>query len=38
MVNLQQQQTAHLASIKTSSKISAAANVTNTIFNIASRL
>lgn len=38
MVAQQQQQTAHLASIKTSSKISAAANVTNTIFNIASRI
>lgn len=38
MVNLQQQQTAHLASIKTSSKVSAAANVANTMFNIASRL
>lgn len=38
MVAQQQQQTAHLASIKTSSKVSAAANVTNTIFNIASRL
>lgn len=38
MIAQQQQQTAHLASIKTSSKISAAANVTNTIFNIASRI
>lgn len=38
MVNLQQQQTAHLASIKTSSKVSAAANVANTMFNIASKL
>lgn len=34
----QQIQTAHLASIKTSSKISAAANVTNTLFHIASKL
>lgn len=34
----QQAQTAHLKSISTSSKVSAAANVTNTIFNIASRL
>ena len=38
MVNLQQQQTAHLASIKTSSKISAAATVANTMFNIAHKL
>lgn len=38
VVALQQQQTAHLASIKTSSKISAAANVTNTLFNIANHL
>lgn len=38
VVAQQQQQTAHLASIKTSSKISAAANVTNTLFNIASHL
>lgn len=38
MLALQQQQTAHLASIKTSSKISAAANVTNTLFNIANHL
>lgn len=38
MLAMQQQQTAHLASIKTSSKISAAANVTNTIFNIAKHL
>lgn len=38
MLELQKQQTAHLASIKTSSKISAAANVTNTLFNIASKL
>lgn len=34
----QQAQTEHLKSIRTSSKVSAAANVTNTIFNIASRL
>lgn len=34
----QQAQTAHLKSISTSSKVNAAANVTNTIFNIASRL
>lgn len=38
MITLQQQQTAYLASIKTSSKISAIANVGNTVFNIASRL
>lgn len=38
MVAQQQQQTAHLASIKTSSRISAAANVTNTIFNIANHI
>lgn len=34
----QQAQTAHLKSISTSSKVNAAANVTNAIFNIASRL
>ena len=34
----QQAQTAHLKSIQTSSKVSAVANVTNTLFNIASRL
>lgn len=38
LVAQQEQQTAYLSSIKTSSKINAAANVTNTIFNIASRL
>lgn len=38
LVAQQQEQTAHLASIKRSSRISAAANVTNTVFNIASRL
>lgn len=34
----QQLQTDHLRSIRVSSKVSAAANVTNTVFNIASRL
>lgn len=34
----QQLQTAHLASIRTSSKISAAANVTNTLLNFANSL
>jgi hypothetical protein len=34
----QQAQTAHLKSISTSSKVNAAANVANTVFNIASRL
>lgn len=38
LVAQQQAQTAHLKSIRTSSKVSAAANVTNTLFNIASRL
>ena len=38
LLEQQQAQTAHLKSISTSSKVSAAANVTNTIFNIASRL
>ena len=34
----QQAQTAHLKSIRTSSKVNAAANVANAVFNIASRL
>jgi len=34
----QQAQTAHLKSISTSSKVNAAANVANTVFNIASKL
>lgn len=38
LVAQQQAQTAHLRSISTSSKVSAVANVTNTLFNIASRL
>lgn len=38
ILSQQQAQTAHLKSIRTSSKVSAAANVTNTIFNIASKL
>lgn len=38
LVAQQEQQTAYLASIKRSSNISAAANVTNTVFNIARHL
>lgn len=38
MLAQQQAQTAHLKSIRTSSKVNAAANVTNAIFNIASRM
>lgn len=38
MVEQQMAQTAHLKSIRRSSKVNAAANVTNTIFNIASKL
>lgn len=37
LLSQQQAQTAHLRSIRTSSKVNAAANVTNAIFNIASR-